>query len=333
MREQRALKADAPRIGVDGENVQSTARFARDLRYSLALQPRQIPSRYFYDALGSALFDAISRLPWYPVTRAELGLVSSHAEEILSRLQRLSTIVELGCGNGEKLTALVRAVPSGTDRLDVHLVDVSASALASSARALASYSPASVVGHEASYESGITEAFAESRSGRALTLFLGSNIGNFSRPDAEALLRVVHGTMDRGDGFLIGMDLVKDEERLLAAYDDPLGVTAAFNRNVLVRINRELGGNFVLEAFAHRALWNREFSRVEMHLVSRSRQRVAIPSAELEFTIDEGETIWTESSYKYRASEIVSLLGQTGFEVKGQWIDSEALFALTLALA
>jgi L-histidine Nalpha-methyltransferase len=333
MREERALKAEDAPSEACGADRQDTARFASDLRYSLGLHPRQIPSRYFYDALGSALFDAISRLPWYLVTRAELGLVNRHAGEILSRVDRLSTIVELGCGNGEKLTALVRAVPSGTARLDVHLVDVSPSALASSARALAAFPPIHVVGHEASYESGVAQAFAGPRSGRALTLFLGSNIGNFSRPDAEAFLRVLHGTMDRGDGFLIGMDLVKDEERLLAAYDDPLGVTAAFNRNVLVRINRELGGNFVLDAFAHRALWNETSSRVEMHLVSRYRQRVVIPSAELDFTIDEGETIWTESSYKYRGSEIVNLLDQTGFEVEGQWIDAEAQFALTLALA
>lgn len=328
MREERTLKTED--AAIDG---QGTARFASDLRYSLSLQPRQIPSKYFYDALGSALFDAICRLPWYPVTRAELGLVNRHAGEILSLVHRLSTIVELGCGNGEKLTALLRAVGSGTARLDVHLVDVSASALASSARALAAYSPAHIVGHEASYESGLAQAFAGPRSGRALTLFLGSNIGNFGRPDAEAILRILHGTMGRGDGFLIGMDLVKDQWRLLAAYDDPLGITSAFNRNLLVRINRELGGNFVLDAFAHRAVWNEQASRVEMHLVSRSRQRVVVPSAELDITIEEGEPIWTESSYKYRADEILGLLDETGFDIEGQWIDSDAQFALTLALA
>jgi L-histidine Nalpha-methyltransferase len=328
MREERTLTTEDAAVNGEG-----TARFASDLSYSLTLQPRQIPSKYFYDPLGSALFDAICRLPWYPVTRAELGLLNRHAGEMLSLVDRLSTIVELGCGNGEKLTALARAMASGTTGLHVHLVDVSASALASSARAIAAFSPAHIVGHEASYEAGVAQAFAGPRSGRALTLFLGSNIGNFCRPDAEAFLRILHGTMGRGDGFLIGMDLVKDEERLLAAYDDPLGVTSAFNRNVLVRTNRELGGNFALDAFVHRALWNEPSSRVEMHLVSRSRQRVVVPAAELDLTLEEGEPIWTESSYKYRESEIVTLLDQTGFDVEGQWIDSEARFALTLAVA
>jgi len=164
-------------------------------------------------------------------------------------------------------------------------------------------------------------------------LFLGSNIGNFDPPGRDAFLRTVRASLNPRDALLLGVDLLKPERELLLAYDDPLGVTAAFNLNLLARINRELQGDFDLGGFTHRALWNEERSRIEMHLRSRRRQRIGIREADLDFVMAEGEMIWTESSYKYDPPEIVSMLEGSGFSVRVQWIDSVDRFALTLAEA
>lgn len=314
----------------------STSRqtFADDVLYYLSLQPRQLPSRYFYDALGSALFEAICRLPWYRITRSETRLLATHSRRIFSRLDPLSTLVELGPGNGEKLATLIGSDTLRPPRLDVHLVDVSPTALASSSRVTGALDGVVVTTHQASYEAGLTEAASQTReSGRTLVLFLGSNIGNFDPPGADAFLRGIRSALVKGDAFLIGADLVKNERELVLAYDDPLGVTDAFNHNLLVRINRELDGDFDLDAFAHRALWNAEKSRVEMHLVSQRSQRVRVAAARLAFTIGEGESIWTESSYKYQPAALVTMLERAGFRLVEQWIDGEAGFALTLAIA
>ena len=310
--------------------ISAIAQFASDVQYYLSLQPRQLPSRYFYDELGSALFDAICRLPWYGVTRAELRLLTTHGRQILARVHGLTTIIELGPGNGEKLIALVDAGRIGSEHLDLRLVDISASALSLSSQLLSALPDVDVSTYEAEYETGLAAASAETRSGRALTLFLGSNIGNFDRPGAAEFLRTIRASLMLGDMLLIGADLKKPERDLLLAYDDPLGVTAAFNRNLLVRINRELGGTFDVDRFAHRAIWSEAHSRVEMHLVSLARQRVTVESANVDFVIEDGESIWTESSYKYTPDEIARALEQAGFTLVEQWIDSAAGFALTL---
>jgi L-histidine N-alpha-methyltransferase len=306
--------------------------FADDVQYYLSLHPRQLPSFYLYDALGSALFDAICWLPWYPVTRAETRLLAAHGRAIFERRREFSKIVELGPGNGDKLATLLTSAPSRPARLDVHLVDLSPTALASASRLLGTLDGVTVNTHQASYEAGLAEVASDARAiGRTLTLFLGSNIGNFDPPGADEFLRLIRSAHVKEDGLLIGADLVKDERDLLSAYDDPLGVTAAFNLNLLVRINRELDGDFDLEGFAHRAVWNGEESRVEMHLVSRRSQIVRIAAAELEFTIAEGESIWTESSYKYAPGGIVAMLERAGFHLVEQWVDREDGFAVTLA--
>jgi dimethylhistidine N-methyltransferase len=313
----------------------ATRRFASDVQYYLSLEPRQLPSRYLYDALGSALFEAICELPWYRVTRSELLLIRQHADAIFDRVGRISRVVELGAGSGEKLATLLSAAGVARrhpGRLDAHLIDVSAAALLMARHTLSSL-PVSIVGHQASYEDGL-RAFGGARggaSGRTLALFLGSNIGNFDAPAAEALLRSIRAALQTGDALLLGADLVKPEADLLLAYDDPLGVTAAFNRNLLVRINRELGGDFDVDRFAHRAVWNEEESRVEMHLVSLARQRVTIPSAALSFTLSGGETIWTESSYKFTPADLIDRLETTGFGLLEQWVDHEAGFAISLS--
>jgi dimethylhistidine N-methyltransferase len=308
---------------------------AGDVQYYLALTPRQLPSRYFYDPLGSALFEAICELPWYRITKAERALLERHAREILARVDPLSTLVELGPGSGDKLAALVRGGGVSSHRLTVHLVDISAAALDLAGRTLAALDADLVVSpHQATYESGLVEAMAHRGiNGRALTLFLGSNIGNFDPPGADEFLLRMHASLASGDSLLVGTDLVKPERDLLLAYDDPLGVTAAFNRNLLVRINRELGGDFDVSAFRHRALWNAAASRVEMHRVAARPQRVRIPGASLEVAFQEGETIWTESSYKYRPDEVIRMLERAGFQRVEQWIDEADGFALTLVAA
>jgi L-histidine Nalpha-methyltransferase len=317
-----------------GSSREELAQFASDLEYYLRLTPKQLPSHYLYDALGSALFDAICELPWYRITQAETKLLARRGREILDRVHPLGTLIELGPGSGEKLATLIDAGRPGGRPLHVHLVDVSPSALARAARTLGVLDDIHVTTHQAEYEAGLAEAVTGPRAaGRRLTLFLGSNIGNFDPPGADAFLRSVRGALDPGDALLIGADLVKPEPDLLLAYDDPLGVSAAFNRNLLVRINRELGADFEVGAFQYRALWNAAESRVEMHLVATSRQQVRIPAASLELSFAEGETIWTESSYKYRRDEVVRILERAGFKRAMQWVTEDDGFVLTLAEA
>lgn len=326
------MSAAPARTVSPGEDLQAAVeRFAADVRHGLQQQPRQLPSRYFYDALGSALFDAICELPWYPITKAETRLLRAHAPAILGGAEPVDRIVELGAGNGSKLAALVEAgLPQGR-RVVVHLVDVSAAALAAAAAALAGRPGIQVVTHEASYEDGLERIRSGSGPGRTLVLFLGSNIGNFDRAEAEPFLDRVHRTLGAGDRLLLGADLVKPEAQLLRAYDDPLQVTAAFNRNLIVRINRELDADFDLDGFRHLARWNADASRVEMHLVSQRRQHVRIGRAHFELTLGEGESIWTESSYKYTPDDVRRLLWSGGFRARDQWVDEPGRFSLTLA--
>ena len=306
------------------------SRFAEDVAYYLSQTPRQLPSQYLYGELGSALFEAICRLPWYGIARAEHRLLERLAHDIFSLVQPLTTLVELGSGSGLKLATLLSARPAGF--MTVHLVDVSGAALDGASRVLASHADLVVVPHEVTYEAGLAEvAGARRSSGRTLTLFLGSNIGNFDPAGADAFLRAIRGATSTGDSLLLGADLVKPEAELLLAYDDPLGVTAAFNMNLLVRANRELDADFDLAGFAHRAIWNAGASRIEMHLVSARRQRVRVPAADLDIAFEAGETIWTESSYKYRGDHLMAMVERAGFLTTNQW--SEDGFVLTLASA
>jgi dimethylhistidine N-methyltransferase len=304
--------------------------FGADVHHYLQRHPRQLPSRYLYDDLGSALFEAICRLPWYPLTRAENRLLGVHARGIIT--SDVSTILELGPGSGEKLSALLAG--SGPERrnLDLHLVDISGSALEQATRTLEEHRGVRIVPHRTTYEAGLEEfSRAGFTPGRRLVLFLGSNLGNFDPPGRDLFLGRVRSSLRQGDALLLGVDLVRPEGNLILAYDDPLGVTAAFNLNLLARINRELGGDFDLDAFEHRAIWNETASRIEMHLRSRWWQRISIRGADLGLVMEPGETIWTESSYKYRPPEIEAMLQRAGFRIREQWIDPIDRFALTLA--
>ena len=319
------------RAGADLE-APMVEQFAADVRYYLSLVPRQLPSRYLYDDIGSALFETICRLPWYPITRAEMRLLAAHGDEIFALLPSLTTIVELGPGSGDKLRMLLAAGGTHNRATDVHLVDVSASALAFAAQTVATAGDLHIVTHLATYDAGLREAAAAAH-GRTLVAFLGSNVGNFDAPGAAAFLQNVRAAVAAGDALLIGVDLVKPEEQLLLAYDDPLGITAAFNKNLLLRINRELGGSIDLDAFSHRAVWNEAASRVEMHLVARSVQPMRMPRADVDIRLQPGEFIWTESSYKYVPRDVNGLLRSCGFRPTARWIDRDDRFALTLAEA
>ena len=303
--------------------------FARAVRFYLQQTPRQLPSRFLYDALGSALFDAICHLPWYGITRAELRLLRQHAGTIGQALGRRGRVVELGCGNGEKLATLLRH--AGIVAVHAHLIDLSEAALVRSVQALEG-PDIRVTTHQTTYEEGLL-ALPGADAPPTLVVFLGSNIGNFDRPGAAAFLGLIRTALRPGDGLLLGADLVKPERDLLLAYDDPLGLTGAFNKNLLQRLNTELQANFALDQFDHRAVWDGNASRVEMHLVSRVAQDVRIEQAALRFRLEEGETIWTESSYKFEADGIGQLVEPTGFTRRQQWIDQRARFALTLFAA
>ena len=309
-----------------------TAEFAADVARDLALVPKQLQSKYLYDALGSSLFEAICRLPWYRITRSETELLARHAGSVVAALgDTAGTIVELGCGSGEKIVLLAEALERRGASARVHLIDISSQALEQSEQRLNRLRHVSVVGHWSTYEEGLRTAVAARRAGSTmLVLLLGSNIGNFDQPAAAGFLDRIRATLDPDDLLLLGADLVKPERDLLLAYDDPLGVTAAFNKNLLVRINRELGGEFDLAAFDHQAAWNATAQRIEMHLVSRADQRVRIAAAGTAVAFARGERIWTESSYKYEPGGIVEMGVEAGFATREQWVDTTAGFALTL---
>jgi len=306
-----------------------TSGLAEDVARGLASRPKSLPPKYFYDELGSRLFDAICRLPWYRITRAELALLPRAARALARSGAR--SIVELGPGNGEKLATLLANAPETLDELEVHLVDISAAALEEATKRLEVFDGVAVCTHRATFEDGLAAAAAENaRGGPRLVLFLGSNVGNLDPAASARFLCAIRRAMRPGDTLLLGADLVKEEKDLLLAYDDPLGVTAAFNKNLLVRINRELGADFPLDAFEHRAVWNAAESRVEMHLVATRALEVAIPGAGVAASFAQGESLFTESSYKYETGALAEEARRQGFATEEVWEDPDARFALFL---
>ncbi len=302
--------------------------FAQDVRNGLAKPQKQLPPKYFYDALGSALFDAICQLPWYRITRAELALLATHAAAITRSLDDDSTVVELGSGSGEKLAVIAGGFRARDVAPMVHIVDISEKALADATDRLAKLN-IPLMTHHAVYEDGLRAALtSRGPESRAMVLFLGSNIGNFDPEAAHTLLSRIRGALRPGDGLLLGADLVKPVDELLIAYDDPLGVTAAFNRNLLVRMNRELEADFDPGAFEHQARWNADARAVEMHLVSRRAQRVRIAAA-ITVAFTAGETIWTESSFKFDLPRLDAMAHAAGFSIARQWIDHAARYSVS----
>lgn len=309
------------------EGNAAVREFASDVRTGLAKPQKELHSKYLYDELGSSLFEAITHLPEYGLTRADERLLRRHARDIAALLPSCLAIIELGSGVGQKTRHLLEAI--GRSNLRYYPIDVSADALARCERDLSGV--AEVHPLVQSYLDGMSCATAERLPGESiLVMFLGSTIGNFERKCAREFLRDLNHSMLPGDLLLIGADLVKDPERMLVAYDDPTGVTGAFNLNLLGRINRELGGDFQLRDFEHQARWNHEHRRIEMHLRSRLDQTAFIAEAGLSVTFRAGETIWTESSHKFKLAELGSMASEVGFHTVDQWIDNEWAFAENL---
>jgi L-histidine N-alpha-methyltransferase len=308
--------------------------FAADVRAGLAKpNQKELLSKYLYDDVGSALFEVICHLPEYGLTRADERLLRRHASEIVDRLAGPIAVAELGSGSGKKTRQILEAL-CRRQRTRYYPIEISRSALAMCERELSDIDCISIVGFEREYLDGLLEVAAQRREGQhLLVLFLGSTIGNFDRMAGLKFLNQVRRILQPGDSLLLGTDLEKSSSQLLAAYDDELGVTAAFNLNLLSRINRELGADFNLSCFKHLAKINHETRSVEMHLRSMQQQTVTIPAAELTVEFAEGETIWTESSHKYSLEEIGRMAGNAGFRCETQWIDEQWPFAESLLIA
>ena len=308
--------------------------FAADVRAGLTrIGQKELPSKYLYDDVGSALFEVISHLPEYGLTRADERLLRRHAHEIVDRVAGPVAVAELGSGSGRKTRWLLEAF-CRRQRTSYYPVEISHSALVMCERELSDIDAISIVGFEREYLDGLLEVAAYRKVGqRLLVLFLGSTIGNFDRQAALSFLSEVRGILQAGDSLLLGTDLEKPSSQLIAAYDDELGVTAAFNLNLLARINRELGADFDLKHFRHIAKVNPEARSVEMHLESTRRQVISIPASEIAVEFQQGETIWTESSHKYSAEELFQTAREAGFRCEVQWIDEQWPFAENLLIA
>jgi dimethylhistidine N-methyltransferase len=312
---------------------------ATAVREGLACRPKRLPAWLFYDHAGSQLFEAITELDEYYLTRTERGILAANAGEMIAHAANGSRlrIAELGAGSADKTRLLLRAAVEHQRTVVYEPVDVSASALDGARRRIErEIAGVTVAPRVMDYTHGDGHRFhlgAVGRGERRLVLYIGSSIGNFEPHQAARLLRRVRAGLNPGDGFLLGVDLVKDEATLVAAYDDAAGVTAAFNRNVLVRLNRELDADFDPDAFAHRALWNAGRSRIEMHLASPMAQRVRMDALDLAVDFAPGETIHTENSYKYRAGQAEALLAEAGFAPVSTWTDGRGWFAVCLGRA
>jgi len=312
----------------------SQSNFASDVRAGL-LRPgqKELPSKYLYDEVGSALFEVISVLPEYGLTRADERLLGRHAVDIVSRLKSHVLVAELGCGSGRKTRWILEAL-ARRQRTTYCPIEISPTALARCESELGQIEYVSIVGFERPYLDGLLAAASwRQENERLLVLFLGSTIGNFDRDAGERFLAEVRQVLYPGDALLLGTDLEKPLPQLVAAYDDSIGVTAAFNLNLLARINRELDADFNLAAFRHEARYNSAERRIEMHLRSLRDQSVTIARAQCTVWFAKDETIWTESSHKYRADEIPPMAQRAGYRCDAQWLDSEWLFAENLLIA
>ena len=311
----------------------AVADMAAEVRAGLSRSQKELPSKYLYDEIGSALFEVICLLPEYGLSRAGARLLRLYAPEIVEKLPSPVIVAELGSGSGAKTRWVLEAL-AARQPVKYFPIDISRMALSRCWQELGHLDSVSVVGFERAYLDGLLEVAARRESGeRVLVLFLGSTIGNFDRPAAEEFLRQVRSVLLPGDGLLIATDLEKPVHQLIAAYDDAAKVTAAFNLNTLGHVNRALGADFDLSRFEHTVRYDDVERRIEMHLRSRADQTVNIPGADFSCRISEGETIWTESSHKYNCPEIAAICERAGYRCTAQWVDNEWPFANSLAIA
>lgn len=318
------------RLSVRRLNSGALDQFADDVRRGLSGRPKSLPPKYFYDELGSKLFEAICCLPEYYLTRAEKEILRERADEIYREASGARPIrfIELGSGSADKTRFLIEAALRRQGSLHYVPVDISEPSIEESCEELLRDYPAiRITAYVADYSEALDRIF-DSLSGdfRNVALLLGSNIGNFDPQESRRLL----SRLARADALILGADLKKPADRLVPAYDDPLGVTAAFNLNILARINRELGGDFDLSQFQHRAVYNQELGRIEMYLVSRKRQRVHIKALDLSVDFEPGEAIHTENSYKFDLDQLSELARGSGFSPERVWLDRSSSLSLNL---
>jgi dimethylhistidine N-methyltransferase len=303
---------------------------AADVLDGLTATPKWLPPRLFYDARGSELFEEITRLPEYYLTRTERAIFEAHAGEIVAQAGANLSVVELGAGTATKTRLILEALARQQKKVTYIPVDVSHSALTHCATSLEQALPQiKVEPIVADYTSGV--ARLKSLRGRKLVLYIGSSIGNFEIDEAVEILAGIRANLRAGDALLLGVDLAKSPEILIPAYDDADGVTAEFNKNVLMRLNEELSADFDLERFRHVALWNASKSRMEMHLESVREQQVSFATIGLTVSFDENETIHTENSYKFTSAMSDELLSRSGFTLERTWTDERGWFAEHLA--
>jgi len=327
-------------------SVKIDSQIAAAVSEGLLSRPKWLPSWLFYDEAGSRLFDQITEIPEYYVTRTERAILVERAAEIVRRAAgddvgsgevarggEALRIVELGAGSCDKTRVVLRSAVERQDTVVYEPVDVSASALIEAQERIETEIPGVVVCPRVLNYVCDLALEPPSPGERRLVLYIGSSIGNFEPNEARLLLENVREALVPGDALLLGVDMAKDRETLLRAYDDAAGVTAAFNRNILARINRELGADFNPDAFQHRAVWNRYRSRIEMHLGNQLPQTVHIPALDLRPEFEAGETIHTENSYKYVPGQAETMLRSSGFAPEETWTDEKGWFSVCLARA
>ena len=304
--------------------------FSEDVKFGLTSQSKYLPFVYFYDHVGSQLFEKICKLPEYYLTRTETKILETNADDIVSQFPEGTVLVELGSGSSTKTKILIEAFLERQNLAHYTPIDVSHQMLEeSSCSLLKEYPDLEINAIAARYNEGIDHLDIRIDQQNLIT-WLGSSIGNFDRSEVTAFLRHIQKIMHPNDRFLVGIDLQKDKSIIENAYNDAQGVTAKFNLNLLTHVNRELGGNFNIENFDHKAIYNEEIGRIEMYLISNIDQKAFISELDLEVSFTANETIHTENSFKYSLDDIDTLAEETGLYVEQQWFDPEHLFSLNL---
>jgi L-histidine Nalpha-methyltransferase len=303
---------------------------AREVRDGLSAIPKRLPCKFLYDNVGSALFEQITELPEYYLTRTERAIFEDYAAEMLEAAGPALTLVELGAGTANKTRILIEELLQRQTRALFYPIDVSPAALNEAVTQMAEQFPQLRVSPIVADYSGGVPALARI-SGRKLVLFIGSSIGNYDPPEAIAMLRRIRRSMRTGDALLLGTDLAKSAKILVPAYDDAQGVTAEFNKNMLARFNRELDADFDLDKFRHVAVWSKRCSRMEIYLESTAAQSVFIPAIDLDVQFAAGERIHTENSYKYTGEMVNEILRESGFKPEKTWTDPKRWFGVHLA--
>lgn len=303
---------------------------AREVRDGLNAIPKRLPCKLLYDDVGSALFEQITELPEYYLTRTERAIFEDYAAEMLEAAGPSLTLVELGAGTANKTRILIEELLQRQTRALFYPIDVSAAALNEAVTQMATQFPQLRVNPVVADYSGGVPALSRI-SGRKLVLFIGSSIGNYDPPEAVAILRRIRRSLRAGDALLLGADRAKSSRILVPAYDDAQGVTAEFNKNILARLNRELDADFNLDAFRHVALWSRRCSRMEIYLESTAAQSVFIPAIDMDVRFAAGERIHTENSYKYPDEMVNKILNESGFKLERTWSDPKRWFGVHLA--